>query len=86
MSTTVHTVETLAALARQLPPAERARLIERVAASLAEEPPAAAGQQPKQPLRSLYGLWADLNVDISAEDIDQARKEMWGNFPREDIA
>ncbi len=82
MSMTVPTVDALAALARQLPLAERARLIEQVAASLAEE----AGQQPKQPLRSLYGLWADLNVDISAEDIDQARKEMWGNFPREDIA
>jgi hypothetical protein len=34
----------------------------------------------------LYGLWADLVNDISAEDIDQVRKEMWGNFPREDIA
>jgi hypothetical protein len=22
----------------------------------------------------------------SAEEIDQARREMWGNFPREDIA
>jgi hypothetical protein len=36
-----------------------------------------------QPLESAYGLWADLNIDISAEDIDEARREMWGNFPRE---
>jgi hypothetical protein len=37
------------------------------------------------PRRSLKGLWADLNVDITAEDIAEARREMWGNFPREDI-
>ncbi|MCT7973471.1 DUF2281 domain-containing protein [Laspinema olomoucense] len=40
---------------------------------------------PKQPLKSVKGLWADLKVDITEEDIAQARKEMWGNFPREDI-
>ena len=40
---------------------------------------------PKQRLRSLKGLWSDLKVDISEEDIAEARKEMWGNFPREDI-
>jgi hypothetical protein len=36
-------------------------------------------------LRSPRGLLADLGVDISAEDIDEARREMWGNFPRNDI-
>jgi hypothetical protein len=40
---------------------------------------------PKRPLRSVKGLWADLNVDITEEDIAQARLEMWGNFPRDDI-
>jgi hypothetical protein len=35
--------------------------------------------------RSLKGLWADLEVNISADDIDEARREMWGGFPREDI-
>jgi hypothetical protein len=40
---------------------------------------------PKQPRRSLMGLWADLNVKITEEDIAEARREMWGNFPREDI-
>ncbi|MGL5193753.1 MAG: DUF2281 domain-containing protein [Chroococcales cyanobacterium] len=39
----------------------------------------------KRPLKSVKGLWADLKVDITEEDIAQARKEMWGNFPREDI-
>jgi Protein of unknown function (DUF2281) len=39
----------------------------------------------KAPLKSAAGLWADLGIDITAEDIDEARREMWGNFPREDI-
>lgn len=37
----------------------------------------------KQPRRSLYGALADLNINITEEDISEARKEMWGNFPRE---
>lgn len=39
----------------------------------------------KRPRRSLEGLWADLGVEITEEDIAQARREMWGNFPREDM-
>lgn len=39
----------------------------------------------KPPRRSLKGLWADLGVEITEEDIAEARREMWGNFPREDI-
>lgn len=37
----------------------------------------------KQPRKSLEGMWK--GVDISAEDIDEARREMWGNFPRDDF-
>ncbi|MGB3264767.1 MAG: DUF2281 domain-containing protein [Microcoleus sp.] len=37
----------------------------------------------KRPLKSVKGLCADLKVDITEEDIAQARQEMWGNFPRE---
>jgi hypothetical protein len=36
-----------------------------------------------QPRRSLLGLWADLGIRISEEDIAEARREMWGNFPRD---
>ena len=39
----------------------------------------------RQSRRSLKGLWADLEVNISADDIADARREMWGGFPREDI-
>jgi hypothetical protein len=42
--------------------------------------------RPPAPRRSLYGLCADLGPAPSAEDIDEVRREMWANFPREDIA
>lgn len=32
----------------------------------------------KAPRRSLKGLWADLGVEITAADIVEARREMWG--------
>ncbi|MBX9669375.1 MAG: DUF2281 domain-containing protein [Candidatus Obscuribacterales bacterium] len=35
--------------------------------------------------RSLKGLWSDLGFDISEEDLAQARREMWGNFPRKGV-
>lgn len=38
---------------------------------------------PKRHRRSIRGLCADLNIHITEEDIAEARKEMWGNFPRE---
>jgi Protein of unknown function (DUF2281) len=37
----------------------------------------------KKPLKSLRGLWADLNIHITEDDIAEARREMWGNFPRD---
>jgi hypothetical protein len=37
----------------------------------------------KKPRRSLLRLWADLNFHVTEEDITEARREMWGNFPRD---
>ena len=37
----------------------------------------------RKPLRSLEGLLEYLNIDITEEDIAEARREMWGNFPRD---
>lgn len=37
----------------------------------------------EEPRRSLLGLWADLNFHVTEEDISEARREMWGNFPRD---
>ncbi len=38
---------------------------------------------PKNQRRSLRGLWADLNFHVTEADIAEARREMWGNFPRD---
>ena len=37
----------------------------------------------KGPRKSLRGIWK--GFDISSEEIDQARREIWGNFPRSDL-
>jgi hypothetical protein len=37
----------------------------------------------QKPRRSLLGLWAELDVEVTDEDIVQARKELWGEFPRD---
>lgn len=66
--------------ARQLSPSDKARLLEDISAELRRELAQATVQKPRQ---SLLGLWE--GVSISEEDIDEARREMWGNFPREDI-
>ena len=31
------------------------------------------------------GLWADLNTTLTAEDLEENRREMWNSFPRDDI-
>lgn len=69
------------ALAEKLSPLDKIRLLEKLASTLERD---LAEKQPV-PLESLYGLWADLNIDISEDDIAQTRNEMWKNFPREDI-
>ena len=33
--------------------------------------------------KSYKGMWADLGISITDEDIAESRQEMWGNFPRE---
>jgi hypothetical protein len=38
---------------------------------------------PRAKLRSARGLWKNLGFTVSDEDIAEARKEMWDNFPRE---
>jgi hypothetical protein len=39
----------------------------------------------KLPRPTGKGLWSDLGIKITEEEIAQARKEMWSGFPREDI-
>lgn len=33
--------------------------------------------------RRVKGLLADFKTEITAQDIDEARREMWANFPRD---
>ena len=39
----------------------------------------------RMPFRSVKGLWADLGISLSAQEIEENQREMWKNFPREDI-
>ncbi len=40
-------------------------------------------QGARKTLRSLEGPLEDFNIDITEEDIAEARREMWGTFPRD---
>ena len=37
----------------------------------------------KHNTKSSRGLWKKLNIDISEAEIDEIRREMWANFPRD---
>lgn len=71
--------EAILAKVRALPP-EKQKEVLKFADSLS------ASAAPKPPLRSPKGLWADLDINISEEDIAETRREMWkSSFPKEDI-
>jgi len=38
-----------------------------------------------RPFKSVRGLWADLGISLSSDEIEQNQNEMWKNFPRDDI-
>jgi hypothetical protein len=48
------------------------------AEQISSQPPAR-----KKSFPSLAGIWSDLKIDLSEEDMKEARREMWKNFPRE---
>lgn len=75
------TLEKVIGLAKQLSPVDKVRLIEQVAPDIERE---LTATQPGQ-RKSLWGLCADLGPAPSAADIDQARREAWAGFPREDV-
>ena len=78
METTL-TLHDVLPLAKRLSPLDKVCLIEQIVPEIERELEAA---QPAQ-RRSLRGLWKGL--DITAADIAEARREMWGDFPRRDI-
>ena len=81
MSAAEVTIERILNLAAHLQPNEQAQLISRLAAVMEKSVPVAA----TEPRPSLYGALADLGPAPSAEDIDEVRREMWANFPRDDF-
>ena len=66
---------------KQLSPVDKARLIEQIVPDIERELVAI----PPAPLKSLWGLCADLGPAPTSADIDQARREEWASFPRGDI-
>jgi len=68
-------------LVKQLSPLDKARLIERIVPDIERELMTTRPTARK----SLWGLCADLGPAPSAEEIDEARREEWTDFPREDI-
>ena len=69
------TLEEALVVLRQLSPVDKARLIERIAPDIERELKAARSAH-----KSLRGLWRGL--DTTPDDIAEARREMWGGFPR----
>lgn len=74
------TVEVALHILRQLPPRDRLRVIAMALPEAERELP----DRPR-PRNSLYGALAHLGPAPSAEEIDEARREAWANFPRDDI-
>ena len=71
------TLEQVLELAKQLSLVDKVRLIEQMAPEIERE----LVKNTTSPRRSLWGLCADLGTAPSTEEIDEARREAWGNFP-----
>ena len=76
-------LEEVVTQAMRLSSEDKAKLIERMASVLKYD--LASGESSPKPKRSLYGILAHLGPAPSEEDIAEARREAWANFPREDI-
>ena len=77
------TLDQVLGLAQQLSPRDQARLVVRLAPAIER----ALDQPPTMPIprTPVRGRFVDLGPAPSAEEIDEARREAWANFPREDI-
>ena len=75
-------LEQVKRLIEQLSPSEKSQLLKWLNSSQESEQPGSTSNPPR---RSLRGLWADLGPGPSDEDIEEVRREMWRNFPRDDF-
>jgi hypothetical protein len=60
-------------------PAEKQQEVLNHAARLRDE------AERRSPFKSIRGLWADLGISLSPKEIEENQRDMWRNFPREDI-
>ena len=60
-------------------PAEKQQEVLNHAARLRDE----AGR--KSPFKRVRSLWEDLGISLSPEEIERNQRDLWRNFPREDI-
>jgi len=65
---------------RKLPPRERLKVISQALPEIEQ-----SLSENVRAYKSLRGLWKDLLPSVSEKEIDDARREMWKDFPREDI-
>jgi hypothetical protein len=65
-----------------LTPLQKAHLVEKVMALLADDLSRTSHIHPR---KSLFGTCANFVIALSANDIDKNRRENLTNFPREDI-
>ncbi len=86
MSDTPVALEEVLTKALHLSSEDKIKLIERLASVLKYDWTPQRPTSEARSKRSLLGIFADLGPAPSAEDIDEARREEWANFPREDIA
>lgn len=74
------TMDSVLEMLRKLPPQERLKVIARALPEIEKDL-----SDLHRPRKSLLGIFSDLGPAPSAEEIDQVRKEVWKDFPREDI-
>ncbi len=66
---------------RKLPPRERLKVIYQALPEIEQ-----SLSEKIRSYKSLRGLWKDLPPSVSEKDINDARREMWKDFPREEAA
>jgi len=66
---------------RILPPRERLKVISQALPEIEQ-----SLSEKHQTYPSLRGLWKDLRPSPSAKEIDEARDDIWKDFPRVDLA
>lgn len=75
------TLEEVLKLVQKLSPRDKLRLIEHTALEIERDLlPTHSG-----PRKPSWGLWSDLGLAPSTDEIDEMRREAWAGFPREDI-